>query len=55
MRTDRYLNLSKNFVREQRQSRFGLVTVKKLAKVADALELIHERLKEDIVPERFSA
>jgi len=53
MRTDRYLNLSKKFrSRATAESVWPSYREETRKKVADALELIHERLKEDIVPER---
>ncbi|MGM0907273.1 MAG: cyanophycinase [Pseudomonadota bacterium] len=53
MRTDRYLNLSKKFrSKATAESVWPTYREETRKKVADALELIHERLKEDIVPER---
>ncbi|MCK7459785.1 cyanophycinase [Idiomarina aminovorans] len=53
MRTDRYLNLSKKFrSRATAESVWPTYREETRKKVADALELIHDRLKEDIVPER---
>lgn len=53
MRTDRYLNLSKKFrSKATAESLWPAYREDTRQRVADALELIHNRLKEDIVPER---
>lgn len=53
MRTDRYLNLSKKFrSKATAESLWPTYREDTRQRVADALELIHNRLKEDIVPER---
>lgn len=54
MRTDRYLNLSEKFrIRATSDRVWTAYREEARKKVADALALIHERINEDIMPERI--